>query len=222
MYSKKLLVFDWDGTLMDSETRIVNCLRAAIHDAGLPERDNEQLKNVIGLGLREALHALFPDGDEASLQKLVDGYRHHFLHEDQTPSELFDGVHEMLLALNDTGYFLAIATGKGRVGLEHALQQSGVRELFHATRCADETRSKPHPQMLDELIDYFGVEPEHAVMIGDTEYDLLMASNAGTHSVAVSYGVHSRDRLLQHKPLACVDNTNQLHSWINRYVSHES
>ena len=215
MLKKQLIIFDWDGTLMDSESRIVNCMQAAISDLGLAERSRDELKNVIGLGLREALHTLYPGSDDETLARLVERYRHHFLYEDQTPSELFAGVPEMLQSLNQAGYFLAIATGKGRLGLEHALEASQMGHLFHATRCADETRSKPHPQMLEELLDYFGVESSHSIMIGDTEFDLQMANNASTQSVAVSYGVHSRDRLLNHAPLACVDDANQLHSWLS-------
>ena len=212
---KKLIVFDWDGTLMDSETRIVNCMKASIEDLGLSERSRDQLKNIIGLGLKEALHALYPEIDDHNLARLVERYRYHFLHEDKTPSELFEGVVDMLTGLNHAGYFLAIATGKGRAGLEHALADSEVGHLFHASRCADETRSKPHPLMLEELLDYFAVEASDSIMIGDTEFDLEMATNANTQSVAVSYGVHHRDRLLSHAPLACVDDAKQLHSWLS-------
>lgn len=220
MYSKQLIVFDWDGTLMDSESRIVNCMTAAIRDAGMPQRDRETIKNIIGLGLREALQTLFPEADDDAMRRLIEGYRHHFLYADQTPSELFTGVVDMLDALNQRGYFLAIATGKARAGLNRALSESGLEQFFHASRCADETRSKPHPQMLEELLDYFGLEADEAIMVGDTEYDLAMANNARTHSVAVSYGVHQRDRLLQHRPLACLENTNQLHAWIVENVSY--
>jgi phosphoglycolate phosphatase len=213
-YSKKLIVFDWDGTLMDSESRIVNCMRAAITDMDLPVRTRHELKNVIGLGLREALHALFPDNDEVQLGRLVERYRHHFLVEDKTPSELFAGVNDMLASLNGMGYFLAIATGKARRGLDHALTSCDVGHFFHASRCADETRSKPHPQMLEELIDYFGVAPHDSIMIGDTEFDMAMAKNAGTHALGVSYGVHEKDRLLNHGPLACLDDVSQLHAWL--------
>ena len=220
MLNKQLIVFDWDGTLMDSETRIVNCMQAAITDLELVARSREQLKNVIGLGLKEALLTLYPDSTDDMTAGLVERYRHHFLHEDTTPSELFDGVRDMLQALNDAGYFLAIATGKGRLGLDHALAASGLGEFFHATRCADETRSKPHPQMLQELMDYFGLEAEQSMMIGDTEFDLQMANNANTHAVGVSYGVHHRDRLLNQAPLACVDDVNQLHSWLSSNITY--
>jgi len=221
-YEKKLIVFDWDGTLMDSESRIVNCMQAAINDLGLAERTRDELKNVIGLGLKEALYALYPDSDNEQLTRLVERYRHHFLFEDTTPSELFAGVTDMLTSLNQAGYFLAIATGKARPGLNHALASCDVGHLFHASRCADETRSKPHPQMLEELLTYFGVESSQSVMIGDTEFDMQMAVNANTHAVAVSYGVHERERLLNHAPLACVDDVNQLHSWLSSNLIYET
>jgi len=206
---------------MDSESRIVNCMQAAITDLGLPDRTRDQLKNVIGLGLREALHTLYPESDAGQLADLVERYRHHFLYEDTTPSELFTGVNEMLSSLNDAGYFLAIATGKARPGLNHALASCDVGHLFHASRCADETRSKPHPQMLEELLDYFAVDPDESIMIGDTEFDLEMATNAGTHSLAVCYGVHDRERLLNHTPLACVEDVKELHTWLSSNLTNE-
>jgi phosphoglycolate phosphatase len=220
-YSKQLLVFDWDGTLMDSQARIVNCFRAAIEDMGKETRSHEQLSNVIGLGFREALNKLYPDDDDSFHHDLVDRYRHYFLSADSTPSVLFDGARTMLEDLNKRGYFLAIATGKGRYGLDIALRENEVEHLFHASRCADETRSKPHPQMLEELLDYFGVEPQQAIMVGDTEYDLQMANNANVHALGVTYGVHSEERIRECNPVACFASTQDLHSWLSEKLSNE-
>jgi len=210
----ELIVFDWDGTLIDSEARIVNCMRAAINDLDLPTRTHDEMRNVIGLGLHEALATLYPDGDRKSYQDLVDRYRHHFLVEDDTPSELFAGVEKLLATLRDRGHFLAIATGKGRVGLEKALDETGLRDYFHFSRCADETRSKPHPQMLEEIMDRLGMVPQATLMVGDTEYDLQMANNARTDALAVSYGAHDKARLLACNPLDCVDDIAALHGWL--------
>ncbi len=210
----KLLVFDWDGTLMDSEARIVACLRGAIGDCGLESRATSELRDIIGLGLREALARLYPKADDAMLEQLKERYRHHFLHVDETPSPLFPGVSALLQELDRSGVFLAVATGKGRVGLNKALAQSQLDGVFHVTRCADETASKPNPQMLLEVMDAVGVYPDQTLMVGDTEYDMLMARNAGTAALAVSYGVHSRERLLPHAPLACVDSVAQLQRWL--------
>jgi len=210
----QLIVFDWDGTLIDSEARIVNCLRAAIADLHLPERTPAQLSNVIGLGLQEALETLYPEGDAKTYQGLVERYRHHFLIQDDTPSEIFAGVEAMLAALRERDHYLAIATGKGRMGLDKALTETGLQGFFDFTRCADETRSKPHPQMLEEIMDRLGVSPQETVMIGDTEYDLQMANNAGTAALAVSYGVHDKQRLLACDPMACVDDVDALQDWL--------
>ena len=214
MNQYELIVFDWDGTLIDSEARIVNCMRAAIADLQLPSRSHEQMSNVIGLGLREALATLYPEGNHEVHQQLVERYREHFLVKDKTPSELFAGVETLLGELRTRGHYLAIATGKGRAGLEMALDETGLREYFDYTRCADETRSKPHPQMLEEIMDRLGVEAHDTLMIGDTEFDLQMANNAGTAAVAVSYGVHDKARLLACRPLACVDDIAALHDWL--------
>jgi len=216
MNNFQLIVFDWDGTLIDSEARIVNCMRAAIADLQLPERTPGQLRNVIGLGLQEALATLYPEGDARVYQQLVDRYRQHFLFQDDTPSELFAGVESMLATLREREYFLAIATGKGRLGLDKALDETGLHGYFDYTRCADETRSKPHPQMLEEIMDRLGVSAQETLMIGDTEYDMHMARNAGTAALAVSYGVHEKQRLLACAPLDCVDDSLSLQRWLVR------
>lgn len=212
--STKLIVFDWDGTLMDSEARIVACMQAAITDLALEERTPQQISNIIGLGLRESVETLFPGSSNSLFQKLVDRYRYHFLVGDRTPSPVFDGVEALLAELAQRDYFLAVATGKGRAGLDKVLDETGLHHYFHATRCADETFSKPHPQMLLELMDELGVEAHSTLMIGDTEYDLQMAQNCRAKSLAVSYGVHDKQRLLDCQPLACVDTIQELHSWL--------
>ena len=216
----RMIVFDWDGTLMDSEARIVGCLRAALSDINLPDKPDEQLKNVIGLGLREALQKLHPEGTEKEHTELTNRYRYHFLETSTIPSPLFDGANQLLETLNQQGYFLTIATGKGRIGLDKVLDETGIGHMFHYTRCADETRSKPHPQMLEELMDLCAVEPHETLMVGDTEYDLQMAQHAGAHSLAVSYGVHDKDRLLACNPLDCVDSMMELADWLTNKVKY--
>lgn len=211
-----LLVFDWDGTLMDSEARIVACLRAAITDLAWETRVDAQLRDIIGLGLREAANQLYPDLDDARYARFVDRYRYHFLTGDPTPSELFPGAADTLRALQAQGYWLAVATGKGRQGLNKVLDETGLRNLFHTTRTADETASKPHPRMLLEIMDELDQKPERTLMIGDTEYDMQMAAQAGTHALAVSYGVHARERLLNHGPVTCIERIDELISWLDR------
>lgn len=209
----QLLIFDWDGTLMDSEAQIVACLQAASGDLGLPVPDVERAKNVIGLGLYEAVYQLFPEGEHELHLKLSDRYRYHFLTACPTPAELFSGTREMLESLRKAGYWLSIATGKGRAGLDKVLSETGLGEYFLSSRCADETASKPNPQMLHELLDEFGLEAGQAIMIGDTEYDMEMAHHARMDRLAVSYGVHEIERLLQYEPLATVDNIAAMQQW---------
>lgn len=201
---------------MDSEARIVACLHGAVTDLGLASRTRDELKDVIGLGLREAALRLFPTLTDAELQQFVERYRHHFLVSDPTPSALFPGVAEMLRGLREQGYLLAVATGKGRRGLDQSISQSGLTDIFHATRTAEETVSKPHPQMLLEIIEELDVPRAATLMIGDTEYDMQMARNAGTPALAVSYGVHARERLLQHDPLHCLAEARELISWLEQ------
>lgn len=209
----RLIVFDWDGTLMDSETQIVHSIFGAIRDMQLESRTADECRNIIGLGLKEAVDALYPGRDEDFNRQFVDSYRHHWFSL-ANDAELFPGARETLLLLREAGFELAIATGKGRTGLEKALKHTELESIFSATRCADETRSKPHPQMLEEILQETGVEAEYTLMVGDTEYDMNMAGQAGVHAVAVSYGVHERERLMAHQPLVCLDTITELIDWL--------
>jgi len=199
---------------MDSEGRIVACLQAVIAELQLAEKTIQSLRNIIGLGLREAIFNLYPDADEEFIKSFIERYRYHFLSENHQPAVMFSGAGEVLSKLYEDGYLLAIATGKGRVGLERSLDETGSKGLFHATRCADESFSKPHPQMLLEIMTVLDVEPSQTLMIGDTEYDMQMAQQAGTSALAVAYGVHDRERLLSFKPLACLDRITEILPWL--------
>ncbi len=209
-----LLVFDWDGTLMDSAPRIVNSFQVAIASLSLPTRTDEELAHVIGLGLGEAILSLYPQETLERRTALMDAYRHHYLYVSELATPLFEGVTDTLHALFARGYQLAVATGKSRRGLDRSLRDSGLGELFVATTCAEETRSKPDPLMLQELMRSLKRTPSETLMIGDSEYDLGMAVNAGVASVAVSYGVHDCQRLLQHKPLGCIHYINELLEYV--------
>jgi phosphoglycolate phosphatase len=203
---------------MDSEARIVACLRAAGADLQLPALEDAALRNVIGLGLREAIERLYPQADPDAWRAYADRYRHYFLAGDGAASTLFHGALELVQRLHRRGLLLAIATGKGRRGLDRALAEQDCAALFHASRCADETRSKPHPQMLLELMEELDVTPAETLMIGDTEYDLQMARSAGVAAVGVAYGVHDPRRLLAHGPLACVADIAELTAWLEHYI----
>ena len=209
----RLIVFDWDGTLMDSETQIVHSMFGAIRDMQLESRTADECRNIIGLGLKEAIDSLYPGRDEQFSRQFVDSYRHHWFTQ-ADDSELFPGARETLLLLREAGFELAIATGKGRTGLERVLKHTELESMFSVTRCSDETRSKPHPQMLEEILQETGIEAANTLMVGDTEYDMNMAIQAGVHPVAVSYGVHERGRLMAHQPLACLDTISELVDWL--------
>ena len=208
-----LIVFDWDGTLMDSTATIVVAIQAACADMGLPVPSREQASHVIGLGLSEALHTAVPELDPADYSRMVERYRHHYFARDDELN-LFDGAAELLQWLSGSGYALAVATGKSRRGLDRAFEASGLGALFHASRTADETFSKPHPAMLLELVDEFAVAPSRTLMIGDTLHDLMMAKNAGTPAVGVSYGAHPLEALAAEAPLALVHSIAELRQWL--------
>lgn len=200
---------------MDSAARIVDSLRVAGTKLGLPERDDQELRNVIGLGMREAIHAIYPTLSVAEQAQFADYYRHHFLVASPQPEVLFAGVHEMLQQLcTRQELFLAVATGKSRKGLDRVLRDTDCKGYFHGTRCADETCSKPDPMMLRELMDELGVAAARTLMIGDTEYDLEMARRAGADSLAVTYGAHEPHRLHAFDTVASHGSEQGLHDWL--------
>ena len=209
----RLLVFDWDGTLIDSAAAIVESLQTACTDIGLRRPEDERARHIIGLGLKDALHYLVPELDERDYGRLVERYRVHFLARDRE-TMLFAGIEAGLTALRGSGHLLAIATGKSRRGLERALDQTGLRIHFTASRCADEGFSKPHPGMLQAVMEELCIGGEETLMIGDTTHDLQMAANAGVRSLAVSYGAHPRDALVAACPEACVDSVDELFRWL--------
>lgn len=209
-----LIVFDWDGTLMDSAARIVACMQGAARDLGIAIPDAAAARDVIGLGLGEAIRRLFPLADDTEAAQLVDRYRWHFLGDGLGPSALFPGAGAVIEALALGDWLLGIATGKSRRGLDKVLAETGLGRHFHATRCADEAHSKPHPEMLEFIMTRLGVAPGRTLMVGDTEYDMQMAVNAGAHALGVSYGVHDRGRLLANGALDCLDDITAVLPWL--------
>jgi len=203
---KQLVIFDWDGTLMDSTGRIVECLCLAADDAGLPTLAPEHARSIIGLGLPEAIRTLYPGIGSDDAEQMRQHYARHFIAAEAVPSRLFPGVQELLDELTDSGVIMAVATGNSRKGLERVWHGSDLGRYFAASRCADESRSKPHPAMVNELLMELGKAPQQALMVGDTSFDLEMARNAGVDSVAVTWGAHPRDLLAQYSPRMVLDD----------------
>ncbi|HEX2542261.1 MAG TPA: HAD-IA family hydrolase [Caldimonas sp.] len=211
-----LIVFDWDGTLFDSTRLIARCIQAACADVGTDVPSDRDASYVIGLGLADALRHAAPRLAQERYRELADRYRHHYLASlDQVV--FFDGTLEMLRALKERNHWLGVATGKTRKGLDDALRGSPLAELFDATRTADETRGKPDPLMLTELMRELGAEPGRTLMVGDTTHDLQLAFNAGCASVAVSFGAHAHAEFAGHRPLHVAHSTADLHEWLLRH-----
>lgn len=202
----RLVIFDWDGTLSNSVDRIVECLQYAAGETGLSVPSVTEGREIIGLGLKEALEHLFPNIDEPTFLALRQSYSHHYQSRDAEPAALYHGVEETLQQLREMGIWLAVATGKSRAGLDRVLLGLEMRDYFDSSRCADETVSKPHPRMLHELLDEFDLAPHQALMVGDTEYDMEMALRAQVPRVAVSYGAHDSERLHRYGLVGCVDH----------------
>jgi phosphoglycolate phosphatase len=208
-----LVVFDWDGTLYDSTALIVRSIQAACLDVGLDKPSDQDAAYVIGLGLQDALARVAPGLSEQQVREMALRYRHHYFR-CQHELSLFPGVLDLLAALKARHHWLAVATGKNRQGLNEALAHAELRSVFDATRTADETASKPHPQMLNELMRELGVEADRTLMIGDTTHDLQLASNAGVASVGVSYGAHDHQEFAVHKPRHVAHSVSELHNWL--------
>ncbi|MFN3377267.1 MAG: HAD family hydrolase [Burkholderiaceae bacterium] len=208
-----LIAFDWDGTLFDSTAIIVRCIQEAVRDVGGTVPSDEAASYVIGMGLMQALAHAAPDVPTDRYPELGNRYRYHYLRH-QGDLSLFDGVLPLLEALGERGHWLAVATGKSRRGLDEALHSVALRGVFHASRTADETASKPHPLMLQELMAEFDVPPERVLMIGDTTHDLQMAVNAGCASVGVSYGAHEPDAFHALGPLHIAHSVKDLQQWL--------
>ena len=208
-----LIVWDWDGTIMDSTPTIVDCIQQACRDLGFKEPDDTLASSVIGLGIHDSLRRAVPWIEPIHFQKLTDRFRYHYLAKDHE-LDLFVGIRELLEELRADNYLLGVATGKSRVGLDRSLKHHQIGHLFHETRTADESFSKPHPGMLLELSDVLQVPTRRILMIGDTTHDLDMAANAGVDAVAVTYGAHPPDTLKASQSLAHVDDVTQLSGWL--------
>ena len=208
----RVIVFDWDGTILDSPSAIAECIQASCGDLGLEVPDRGRASHVIGLGLPELMRAIAPGLAPERYPEFVEAYRTHFRAREPA-MQLFPGMRELLADLSRTS-LLGIATAKSRRGLERALDATGLRPHFRASRCADETHPKPHPAMLLEILNELSVSPENALMIGDTSHDLAMARAAGVDALAVTYGAHPEQGLRACGPLGCFSSVNQLREWL--------
>jgi phosphoglycolate phosphatase len=212
-----LIVFDWDGTLMDSTGLIALCIQLASRELGLPAPTDADAMHIIGLGVDESSRILFPDLDEAKRIELAFRCRRHFVARDHE-APLFPGVRKMLADLRDRNFQLAVATGKPRLGLERAFAKTGLKPMFDFSRCGDVGFPKQHPDMLLKLLACAELDKERVLMIGDTTHDLELAANAGVRAVAVSYGAHPESELLRHEPVKCFPSVDALHAWLTQNV----
>ena len=210
----RLLIFDWDGTLMDSIGTIIACMHATVEELGLPALPEQTIRATIGLGLRETMDDLFPEADEELFQRVVASYRRRWLGGFSDGQTMFPNARETLEALTNEGYWLAVATGKSRVGLDRDLDRTGVRNLFLTTRTVTESAAKPSPAMIHDILDELGAETAETLVIGDTTHDLDMAANASTPAVAVTSGSGAEDELRSRNPLAILPGVADLPGWL--------
>ncbi len=211
-----LLIFDWDGTIMDSSSRIVNCMQAAQKQAGVSPQTYNQIRQIIGLGLHQAIAQLHPDQNDDVRNQINKAYIEQFIHLNSSTSAPYPDIETMLIDLKSRGFELAVATGKSRRGLDKDLsaEVTGFSHYFHTSRTCDETRSKPDPLMLEEILLTMDTPVERALMIGDTTFDLEMAATLGMDSIGMTYGAHSVAQLKQFSPIALMDSAYSLHQWL--------
>jgi len=210
----KLIIFDWDGTIIDSQAHILHCMKNAIVDEGLKAPDDQAIRHIIGLSLHHAIETLIPELEEDVTDRIATRYRTHFFADSEQDSELFIGAEDVIRDLHASGYYLAVATGKGRNGLDIALNKTGLEHFFHITRCADETRSKPDPMMLDEILTDLDLDPQQAIMVGDTSYDMEMAGNINMDCIAVTYGMHDKKHLESSCPTHFIDSIDEISQFV--------
>lgn len=219
MKRETLLIFDWDCTLCDSASKIIHCLQLAAETAGVRVCSDDDARNIIGLGLPQVMERLYPELSISERDRVRRYYVEQFLAADQVASPFFEGVMDGLHQLRDSGFLLAVATGKSRRGLDRVWSNINMQGFFHGSRCADEAESKPSPKMLEQLLDEFSLSANQALMIGDTEYDMSMAEQIQMPRVAVSYGAHSVDRVQKYQPLLIADHFSDMVGWILNYYS---
>jgi phosphoglycolate phosphatase len=205
-----LIIFDWDGTLVDSIDWIVQCIQRAAAHYYCPVPEKQAAKDIIGLSIEQAIQVLLPDVDDNIRSKVAVHYGQSFFSKQISREDLFPGVYTMLQQLKQQGYRLAVATGKKSSGLALAIQATGVADLFSTTRCSDQTASKPDPLMIDEIVHELGISKQRTLMVGDSVHDLQMALNAKVASIGVTCGAHSEAILKQYQPLHCLAYPTEL------------
>ena len=222
MIKRNLVIFDWDGTIENSIFHIISSMKSAARELRLDEPSENDIRNIIGLSLRDAVQILFPNLQVLEIESLIKHYRVCYRMAQEMGWSLFENVETTLNAMKDSNYLLAVATGKSRDGLDRSLRLSGLADIIDISITADETVSKPNPQMLVELINHFDISPTAALMVGDSKYDLEMAQNVPMASIGVTYGVHERCVLIKHSPIACADDFEEIQFHVDRYFAEKT
>lgn len=221
MKEYQLIIFDWDGTLMDSVGRIVSSMQKAAQASHLAVPPASSVKDIIGLSLQVSMQRLFPQASDEQHNSAIQHYRNYYKHLDDTPTPVFSGINRMMQQLHASGKLLAVATGKSRNGLERVLVETDMSALFCARRGADDAKSKPDPLMLQQILDELNMPTQSAVMVGDSVHDLAMAKAIGMDSIGVTWGVHDKGMLEHHQPVAIVDTVAELHQRLSGSSFHQ-
>lgn len=212
----KLVIFDWDGTLMDSTGRIVSSMLTAAQQAELPVPSAEAVRDIIGLSMEPAFVKLFGMQHADKGPTLLEYYKQAYVHEDDTPSPLYKGAVELLEQIKHSDALSAVATGKARRGLERVWTESKIKPYFSASRCGDEAQSKPDPDMLRQLLQELDVSSQHTLMVGDTSYDMAMAQALDMDRVGLTHGAHNVEKLKHCQPNFIAEDLPALSRWLKQ------
>lgn len=212
--SYRLLIFDWDGTVIDSISAIVGCTREALEACGVDGVPDERIRGAIGLGLRETIDRFRPGCEDELYHRILHEYRTRWIEDWSHRPEIFPGLPEALERFRSDDYLLAVATAKSRRGLRRDWERTGLGKFFHGSRTLDESPSKPNPEMLRSLLDEFGIRAPDALMVGDSVHDLEMAANAGVDSIGVTSGAAPAEDLTAHAPVEILETAAGLPDWL--------
>ena len=213
----KLIIFDWDGTLADTTRPIIRTFQQSFADCGMPVPDDDAVRALIGYSLPEIIRRLAPHAGEHMREELTETYAAHYLNPNNQNMTLFPEALPCLHTLQNQGYWLAVATGKGRIGLDRSIAQTGTADFWMATTCASEQASKPAPDMVFKLCDELGLTPQETLVVGDTTHDLEMAANAKAPAVALTTGAHSAAMLHTAPHLAILDSLSELPDFLETF-----
>ena len=224
MESLRLVIFDCDGTLVDSQRTIIDAMSSSFMQLGLASPTNDEIRRVVGLSLHDSVIQLYPGGTDVEHEELISGYRSAFFKMRSAPDHeepLYPGVVAILDHIEREGIMAGVATGKSLPGLQATLARHAIQDRFITLQTADKNLGKPHPEMVQRAMAEAGVKPQHTMVVGDTTYDIEMGRSAGAYTVGVSWGYHPAEELHAAGAHAVIDEFQELSGLFSWFLARE-